>query len=421
MALVRRTPDGADGGGARRDLSPREAACAVAGRLADRGHVAYFAGGCVRDALLKLEPADYDIATSATPEEIRAVFRSSRGVGESFGVNLIRLGGRTIEVATFRSEGEYTDGRRPSHVTFSSAEADARRRDFSINGLFEDPRTGKVIDFVGGQADLAAGLLRAIDDPDRRMQEDRLRTLRAARFAARFSLKVDPVTEAAVVKYAPDLAGVSRERVGVEFRRMMDHPSRSVAAELIERWGLDAGCLGESNSTGPLVRLSGVGEVTPFFAALAAWRLDRAGRTPPAGSGAWHRALMLSNRERDDFTSTLESVAAIDASWDASTVSARKRLAAQSTFAASLAIAAAANPDRGREVRAEVESLEGSHGGVAPDPFVTGHDLIAMGAVPGPLFKELLDSLYDAQLEGQVVTREEAHIRARSRLADVKN
>jgi len=175
-------------------IALRDAACAVALGLVRAGHQAYFAGGCVRDRLLARPVKDYDIATSARPDEVKAVYPKARGVGEAFGVMLVRHGGHTFEVATFREDGPYQDGRRPSEVTYSTAERDAARRDFTINGLFEDPATGETIDFVEGASDIAARLVRAIGDPHERIREDRLRMLRAARFAARLGFEIESRT-----------------------------------------------------------------------------------------------------------------------------------------------------------------------------------------------------------------------------------
>ncbi len=419
MALVNQGACGDEEGGGRRVVSPKEAACTIARRLTEAGHVAYFAGGCVRDLLLNHEPTDYDIATSATPDAIRAIFKSARGVGESFGVMLVHFGGRTIEVATFRREGEYADGRRPTSVQYAGAEEDALRRDFSINGLFQDPRTGEVIDYVGGRGDLEARVLRAIDNPDRRMQEDRLRTLRAARFAARFALTVDAATEAAVVRYSHDLAAVSRERIGGELRRMMEHETRAVAVRYLEKWRLDEACLSESHSEGELTRLSRVATV-PFAAALAAWRLDRQGRCPRAGDGKWGRALMLSNREGEDLAEIIATVGSLEGNWMQASVSSQKRLAARETFRASVAVLSAASVDLGAKVNADVAELQASYGGVSPEPFVSGHDLISCGAVAGPHFKEVLNDLYDAQLEGRLTSRAEALVAAQSMVAKAK-
>src|SRR5438067_13328797 len=164
---------------------------AVLRGLREAGHVAYFAGGCVRDVLLGLEPKDYDVATDAHPQKVRSLFRSTAAVGQAFGVILVRLGKSVVEVATFRSDGRYVDGRRPEDVRFTTAEEDAKRRDFTINGLFFDPLEDRVIDYVGGQEDLTARRLRAIGDPWQRFEEDHLRLLRAVRFAARFDLEIE--------------------------------------------------------------------------------------------------------------------------------------------------------------------------------------------------------------------------------------
>src|SRR5256885_2530030 len=170
----------------------RDDAVAVVKRLREAGHVAYFAGGCVRDTLLGLQPKDFDIATDAPPQRVRELFTNTQAVGAAFGVILVRHKKSVVEVATFRSDLKYLDGRRPEGVVFTTAEEDAKRRDFTINGLFMDPLEGnKVIDFVGGQDDLRNKILRAIGEPNHRFEEDHLRLLRAVRFAARFGLKVE--------------------------------------------------------------------------------------------------------------------------------------------------------------------------------------------------------------------------------------
>jgi poly(A) polymerase len=389
-------------------LSPCEAATRIASTLKGAGFTAFFAGGCVRDRVLGIEPADYDIATDATPEQIVAVFPSARGVGEAFGVMLVRMGGRTIEVATFRSEGGYTDGRRPTEVRFTNAAEDAQRRDFTINGLFEDPATGEVIDYVDGRADIAARRLRAIGDADARFCEDRLRTLRAARFAARFSLSVDPATADAARRYAPDLAGVSRERVGQELRKMLAHPTRAAGLALVERWSLDAPALMERHSEGQLARVSALAPHASFAESLAAWRLDRNSRPEPPEPGDWTAALVLSNREAADTEETRALVDWIRASWTGASKAARKRRAARSRFPAALTIHAAEDPMHADEIRRCVDELGSDLGGLAPVPWVSGDDLIAAGLPAGPRFKEILERAYDRQLEGEVGSQEDA-------------
>ena len=204
----------------------REDALAVVQRLRQVGHIAYFAGGCVRDLLLGLQPKDYDVATDARPERVRAIFANTQAVGQAFGVILVHLGTSTIDVATFRSDGAYSDGRRPDEVKFTSAQEDAQRRDFTVNGLFLDPVDGRVIDYVGGQQDLAAHLIRAIGTADARFEEDHLRLLRAVRFAARFDFAIEEQTEQAIQRHAAQLARISPERVGDELRIMLTPVSR---------------------------------------------------------------------------------------------------------------------------------------------------------------------------------------------------
>lgn len=388
-------------------MPPRDAAAAIAARLESEGHVAYFAGGCVRDELLGLHPADYDLATDATPERIRAIFPKARGVGEHFGVMLVRQGGRTVEVATFRGEGVYEDGRRPTEVVFSDEVTDARRRDFTINGLFMHPATGRVIDHVGGRADLKAGLLRAIGDPDARLEEDRLRLLRAVRFAARFGLSIDPPTLEAVRRHAPELRGVSRERVGHEVRRMLSNPGRTRAVELIEAQGLAPATLLESDTAHEPLRVAALPANASFGCSLAAWMLDRASPAPwPERLERWTEALVLSNHERDAVAAAIRGLVSLRNEWTSLGVAARKRLAASAGFGDAMDLLAAEAPAAASAVRADLAPLEAS--GLAPAPLLDGHELQRLGLHPGPAFRRILDAVYDAQLEGRVGTPEQA-------------
>src|SRR5262249_10299637 len=215
----------------------REFALEVAKKLREAGFEALWAGGCVRDELLGLTPKDYDVATSATPDQIRDLFgrRRTLPIGASFGVITV-LGPRAagqIEVATFRTDAAYSDGRHPDSVTFTTAEHDAQRRDFTINGLFFDPIAEKVVDYVGGQADLERHVLRAIGDPRLRFGEDKLRMLRAVRFAAAFNFAIDRQTLDAIQEMAPEISNVSAERIGAEIRRMLTDRSRAAAFALL--------------------------------------------------------------------------------------------------------------------------------------------------------------------------------------------
>ncbi len=207
-------------------------------RLREAGHEAYFVGGCVRDFLLGRQPKDWDIATSAHPEQIPALFQKTRAVGKSFGVMLVIMNGQEYEVATFRGESEYSDGRRPKHVHFTDAREDARRRDFTINALMYDPFQQRVIDFVGGQKDLEQCVVRTVGEPRERFLEDHLRLLRAVRFAAKTGFTIDPATHAAIRELAGLVMTVSPERVGQEAVRMLTEEYACRAFELLTETGL---------------------------------------------------------------------------------------------------------------------------------------------------------------------------------------
>lgn len=409
----------------------RDAACAVADGLVRAGHQAYFAGGCVRDRLLGRDVKDYDIATSAHPDEVKSVFPKARGVGEAFGVMLVRHGGHVFEVATFREDGPYHDGRRPSGVTYSTAEKDASRRDFTMNGLFEVPSTGEVVDFVGGRDDIARGVVRAIGDPHARIREDRLRMLRAVRFAARYGFEIEPATFAAIKAHAGELASVSPERVGEEMREMLAHPNRARAAELVEALGLDAAVFGASGSSAGarLARLPVRDLPAGWQTALAAWLLDRADSFS-AASTAWpslilsvrqgesdaadlsaavaalRRHLVLSNHETEALGAALAVAEELRGGFADRGVAARARLAARDGFDAALALLAAEDATRWAPVRAQADRELPSRR--LPSPLLDGADLIAAGFRPGPEFKAWLDLALDAQLEGRVTTREQA-------------
>ncbi len=216
----------------------KQRAAEIAQRLRQAGFIAYFAGGCVRDALRGADPHDYDIATDATPEEVQRLFPKSQAVGAHFGVVVVRSGPEHIEVATFRTDGSYQDGRHPEAVSYATPQEDAQRRDFTVNGLFYDPAADLVIDFVGGRADLAAHLVRAIGDPAARFREDHLRLLRAVRFAATLGWEIEPATWAAVKAEAPRLAKISIERSRDEFLKIMLHPNRVRGLDLLDESGL---------------------------------------------------------------------------------------------------------------------------------------------------------------------------------------
>ncbi len=223
----------------------RAAAAHVAARLRRAGHEAYFVGGCVRDALLGRAPREYDVATSAEPEHVERLFPKHHAVGRQFGVVVAHVDGIPIEVATFRSDDAYVDGRRPTGVRFTSAREDAERRDFTVNALYEDPATGEILDFVGGRADLERRVLRAIGDPRRRFGEDRLRMLRAVRFATTGPFEIEPATWDAVCEMAPRILEVSWERIRDELSRILVSGRAELGLDLLHRSGLLAAILPE--------------------------------------------------------------------------------------------------------------------------------------------------------------------------------
>lgn len=388
--------------------SLREAAVHVVRVLREAGHEAYFAGGCVRDRLMGGEPSDYDVATGARPDEIGRLFRRAQSVGEAFGVMLVRHGGHAIEVATFRADGPYSDGRHPDAIEFSDAQHDALRRDFTVNGLFEDPLERRVIDFVGGREDLDAQVIRAIGPPRDRIREDRLRMLRAVRFAARFGFDIEPRTAEAIRACAAELVGVSRERIGQELRRMLSHTHRGVAAWQLQYLGLDGAVLDEPGKLVAPTRLGRLPESADYATALCAWLLDRHGEDGDLDAivHRWADRLMLSNAERHAFGACLDVHRLLRSDWDRLGVARQKRLAATETFSAALAVLAAVDRPAFVDIRRRVQEL--ARTGLAPTPLIDGSDLIALGLEPGPIFRRVLDGVYDAQLEGSIATTDEA-------------
>lgn len=401
----------------REPATAREAATDIVRTLVDAGYTAYFAGGCVRDRLMGNEPLDYDVATDARPEQILEHFPRAHGVGQSFGVMLVRRFGHVVEVATFRTDGVYSDHRHPDEVTFSDAEHDARRRDFTINGLFEDPLSDRIIDYVGGQDDLEARIIRAIGDAHARLQEDRLRMLRAVRFAARFAFAIDAETGDAVRQGASELTGVSRERIGQEVKRMFTHQNRAVAAWEMQYLGLDQVVLQEPHMTVAPTRLGRLPDDAAYPTALAAWILDRHETSSEPTTvdevvARWTEALMLSNAEVSELRDCLAVYRRLRTDWPRLGVASQKRLASRPAFREGLLILQAIDRQAFVDVRRQVEHL--ARTGLAPTPLLDGNDLIDAGFTPGPVFRKILDAVYDAQLEGLISTREAALNLARS-------
>src|SRR5678816_3290558 len=220
------------------DSIMEQTARSIVRRLREAGHVAYYAGGSVRDLLRGKAPKDIDVATDARPETIQKMFSRTYAVGAHFGVIVVLEHGFQFEVATFRSDGVYLDGRRPTEVHFATAKEDAARRDFTINGMFFDPEANEVVDFVNGRADLEARLIRAIGDPEQRFAEDRLRLLRAVRFATVLDFEIEPSTWEAVVRQAASINEISAERIREELVRIFTSPHRVRGWDLLDASGL---------------------------------------------------------------------------------------------------------------------------------------------------------------------------------------
>jgi poly(A) polymerase len=402
-------------------MTSAEASHAIIAQLRDSGHEALLAGGCVRDRLLGLIPKDHDVATSATPAEVVRLFRRTKQVGAQFGVVLVALGGCEIEVATFRTDGPYRDGRRPEQVTFSSAEADAQRRDFTINGMFYDPVTERVVDYVGGQQDLAARIVRCIGEPERRFAEDHLRMLRAVRFAARLGFSIDAGTFAAMRDLAPRLADISAERIRMELELILTAAGRARGWELMVASGLSAhlaagAAWSEAQARRVGAALAAVDEPVSVPLAFAVLLEGR----PRAEVLNVLRALRCSN---DCMTAVAGLVAAAPRLLDGAGVELAdlKQLLAVHLFAEAVRLARATAAADARPTAAldllVAQAAQIPADAAAPPPFVTGDDLAAMGVPPGRIYSVVLDAVYRAQRNETLASREPALQLARELLA----
>ncbi|HBJ34502.1 MAG TPA: [cytidine(C)-cytidine(C)-adenosine (A)]-adding enzyme [Planctomycetaceae bacterium] len=392
-------------------------ALAVIRRLQSAGFVAYLAGGCVRDGLLGRPPKDFDVATNATPEAVRQIFghRRTLAFGASFGVIGVQgTGKEPTEVATFRSDGTYSDGRRPDQVHFGSAEEDALRRDYTINGLFYDPVQDSVIDFVDGRADLAKRVVRAIGDPYLRIAEDKLRMLRAVRFAATLGFSIDHVTTDAIRRLADQVIVTSGERIGAEVQRMLGNRGAQIAIELLaDTHLLEVIWPGICNDLLQLdlaVRLAGAVQPPDFAACVAGIVASNAPR-PIDMVDQLSTLWKLSCDQRDAIEQAVRHrdviLAADSRPW--SVVQPLLMLKHRDTILAAAQAWALAGQFsvagidfcRNRIASWPADQLD-------PTPLLTGQDLIARGYKPGPAFKPLLAAVRAAQLDGEIRTQAEA-------------
>jgi poly(A) polymerase len=425
-------------------VTHREKAVAVVERLQEAGHEAYFAGGSVRDMLLGKDPDDYDIATAARPEEIQKIFPRTLEVGAQFGVILVLYEGESFEVATFRYDGPYLDGRRPSEVRYGGLEEDIRRRDFTVNGMMYDPAADRLVDLVGGREDLARRMIRSIGSPRARFQEDRLRMIRAARFAASLDFEIDGETFAAIGAEAAHITQVSWERIGEEVTRILTEGGARKGFEILDTAGLLPHILPEIAQMhgieqtpdyhpegdvfthtmlvlGQLAEhpealaygalLHDVGK--PVTAARTDKRITFYGHTE---KGAEMAIAILKRLKRS--RTVWERVAYLVKNHLRHTQAPNMRISTLKRFLGEEGIedlleltrldALASNGDLQyynfcRQKLADLKREE-----IHPPALISGKDLIALGFAPGPLFHEILDRVKEAQLEGDLQSRAQA-------------
>lgn len=396
----------------------RDFAVEVVQKLRDVGYQALWAGGCVRDLVLDHEPADYDVATTATPEEVRSVFGGKKTVpvGESFGVILV-LGPEDvepIEVATFRREGEYVDGRRPESVEYCTPEEDAHRRDFTINGMFFDPLTETIHDYVGGEQDLKNRILRCIGNPEDRFAEDKLRMLRAVRFAARFGFQIDPATADAIRKHVSDITVVSVERIAQELLKMLAHDNRRQALELSVELGLWTVILPELELPAEeaeehrvlFALLQQLESPSPeLVLAILGQKLSR------QNANEFARRLKLSNDQRERIVWLLEHRHDLNTPNQLPLHHLKRLLSHE--YRDDLLEYTRASELVEQETMHAFEFcdhfLEQTPAEVlTPEPLLTGDDFIKAGMKPGKEFKTLLDAVTEAQLDEKISSTDEA-------------
>jgi poly(A) polymerase len=423
-----------------------ETARRIAARLRESGHVAYFAGGCVRDLVRGLAPKDFDIATDAPPEVVQKIFPQTYAVGAKFGVVVVVENGTNFEVATFRSDDAYVDGRRPVAVRFSSPEEDAKRRDFTINGMFFDPAKNEVTDFVGGRADIDAKVVRAIGDPAQRFSEDRLRMLRAVRFAALLDFRIDHQTWDALVANAPSINQISAERIREELVQIFLAPQRVRGWDLLDSSGLMRAILPEveamkgclqpeqfhpegdvfqhtrlmlsllpENVSVPLVLSVVFHDVAkPLTATVDQTGRIRFNEHDRIGAEMTQAIMERLRFSRAEIDAAVEMVRQHMVFKDVPKmrVAKLKRFMARPTFGDELELHRV-DCQSSHRVLDNYEFLlrkreEFANEPIIPPPLVRGDDLIALGLKPGPKFGEILEAVETRQLEGTLSTREEA-------------
>jgi len=392
-------------------MTNRQAAIDIVRRLQRKGHQALLAGGCVRDMLLGRRPKDYDVATDARPEVVTALFPRTLEVGAKFGVVIVLDGKAQVEVATFRSEAGYGDGRHPDEVTFTTAAADASRRDFTINGMFYDPVAEQVLDYVEGQVDLKKRILRTIGDPQERFGEDYLRMLRAVRFSTELDFPIEPETFAAIGKNAERITRISGERIAGELETMLTHPNRRAAAARLFDSGLARAIFPDLPANQHKDAIDVLGRLrqrVDFPLALAAFFTGCDAESvvaqccllKPSRNQTKHLTFLLTHRGRlldhEMSLASLKKLLAEPYFWDLYELErAVQKAAGDKTALTALS-----------RLRRRVRELRGVN--VKPKALLNGHDLIRLGAAPGPQVGQLAEELYIAQLEGDLHNKTQA-------------
>ncbi|HUV63314.1 MAG TPA: CCA tRNA nucleotidyltransferase [Sedimentisphaerales bacterium] len=393
-------------------MTNRQAAIKIIERLRGKGFQALLAGGCVRDMLLGRRAKDYDVATEARPQDVMRLFRRTLKVGAQFGVVIVLMENQQVEVATFRTESDYDDGRHPGSVRFAGAAEDASRRDFTINGMFYDPLEEHVVDYVGGQADLASRTIRTIGKPAERFGEDYLRMLRAVRFSTQLGFAIEPATWAAVRDNAEKITKISGERIAIELEGILAHPNRALGASMLFECGLASaifpGLAGERADCAVAV-LKQLRKKVDFPLALAClftgcdsgFAMQSCEVLKLSRNQTKHIRFLLDNRGR--LLNEQMSLAQL------------KTILAQPYFRDLYEFQRALQKARGdgRKAIAPLISLRKQINALGdvelqPKPLLNGHDLIRLGAVPGPALGQLAEELYTAQLEGTLQTPDQA-------------
>jgi poly(A) polymerase len=426
----------------------KETAIGIVKRLRERGFSALFAGGCVRDMLMGSAPEDYDIATDARPDDIINIFERTVPVGIHYGVVLVIENGLEFEVATFRSDGTYTDGRHPDTVTFCDARGDALRRDFTINGMFYDPIDDKHFDYVRGKEDMQARLIRAIGDPSERFNEDRLRMIRAVRFACRFDYNIEDQTAEAIKELYEKILTVSMERIRDELRKILTGPNPHTGIKMMDDLNLLNEILPEVTAmkgvrqpenyhpegdvfTHTLLTLS---ELAASQKSADSWELAMAVLLHDIGKPVTFEVadrirfnnhdnigadmsekicerLRMSNAEKERITWLVKMHLYLRHAQQMR-ISKLKRLFAHEGYPelAELykvdSLASTGDLEDYNFCQNMFEELQEEE--IKPEPLITGNDLIALGLKPGPIFSKILDTIKDDQLEQKITTKEEA-------------